>query len=63
MTPCWILFYTEKLQEAVEVEENHEKPKLSQQEIRSLWKKAILQTLLLVRMEKEKEDIKGRGLY
>ncbi|XP_033744156.1 TBC1 domain family member 4-like [Pecten maximus] len=47
-------------QEDIEVEKEKEKAQLSQQEIRSLWKKAILQTLLLIRMEKEKQDIKAR---
>jgi hypothetical protein len=39
-----------------------EEPKVKRtpEEIRALWKKSILQTMLLIRMEKEKQDLKGR---
>ncbi|XP_076117206.1 TBC1 domain family member 1-like isoform X4 [Mytilus galloprovincialis] len=33
--------------------------KKTPEEIRALWKKTILQTMLLIRMEKEKQDLKG----
>jgi len=41
-----------------EVEEP--KVKRTPEEIRARWKKSILQTMLLIRMEKEKQDLKGR---
>lgn len=34
--------------------------KKTPEEIRALWKKTILQTMLLIRMEKEKQDLKGK---
>lgn len=34
--------------------------KLSSQSCRALWRKAILQTLLLIRMEKENITLQGR---
>ncbi|VDI06716.1 TBC1 domain family member 4 [Mytilus galloprovincialis] len=34
--------------------------KKTPEEIRALWKKTILQTMLLIRMEKEKQDLKAR---
>ena len=34
----------------------------SSAELRALWKKAMLETLLLIRMEKENSDIKGMGV-
>ena len=36
--------------------------KRSSTELRALWKKAMLETLLLIRMEKENSDIKGMTL-
>lgn len=45
----------------VESPEEKEEPKTrrTSEEIRALWKKSILQTMLLIRMEKEKQDLKG----
>ena len=39
------------------------KPRLSQTEIRGLWRKAILETLLLIRMERENKNLQGKAYY
>ena len=33
--------------------------KLSQQELRDLWKKAVLEVLLLIKMERENKKLRG----
>ncbi|XP_025087952.1 TBC1 domain family member 4-like isoform X3 [Pomacea canaliculata] len=38
--------------------QSHEKRKKTSAELRSMWKKAMLETLLLIRMEKENSDIR-----
>ena len=57
------IYFTEVQEDSVL--EEKEPTKKTPEEIRSLWKKAILETLLLIRMEKENTDLlgkrKGRG--
>ena len=41
--------------------EDRDTTRKSSEEIRALWKKAILETLLLIRMEKENTTLLGKG--
>lgn len=40
-----------------------EKPRsrMTPQKVRALWRKAILETLLLIRMERENKSLQGEG--
>ncbi|XP_060603835.1 TBC1 domain family member 1-like isoform X2 [Ruditapes philippinarum] len=49
---------TETLEESVEEEADGKKK--TSEELRALWRKAILETLLLIRMEKENIDLQAR---
>ena len=52
------IYFTEVQEDSVL--EEKEPTKKTPEEIRSLWKKAILETLLLIRMEKENTDLLGK---
>ncbi|XP_052276744.1 TBC1 domain family member 1-like isoform X8 [Dreissena polymorpha] len=43
-----------------EAEEGEERAKKTKEELRALWRKAILETLLLIRMERENIDLQAR---
>jgi hypothetical protein len=51
--PTALVLYVES------VEEEADGKKKTSEELRALWRKAILETLLLIRMEKENIDLQG----
>ncbi|XP_053398670.1 TBC1 domain family member 1-like [Mercenaria mercenaria] len=51
---------TETLEESLEENFDGTKTKKTPEELRALWRKAILETLLLIRMEKENIDLQAR---
>ena len=51
------------LQIDVEGSETNGRRKKTSAELRALWKKAMLETLLLIRMEKENSDIRGTSIF
>ncbi|KAL4230457.1 domain member [Mactra antiquata] len=51
---------TPTLDESEEICDGESSNKKSKEELRALWRKAILETLLLIRMEKENQDLQAR---